>query len=187
MSHRATPPVNAGSGVTGQRIAAAVAVVLVLAAGWAMVSRLRPKQPAAPATTAISVVSEPAGAEAYLDDELLGRTPVTRVEVAQGEHVLVVTKQGYDPYRVRVLVGERQNVLSVPAAAIQYSHPGDAFVSVRAADGSWQDQPVRTGMNDGIMVEILSGLEEGQTVSVPVFGAWTPDQEGVAPDARPVP
>jgi len=88
---------------------------------------------------------------------------------------------------VRVLVGERENVLSVPAAAIQYTHSGEAFVSICAADDSWRDQPVRTGMNDGIMVEILSGLEEGQTVSVPVFAAWTPDQEGMPPDARPVP
>ncbi len=33
------------------------------------------------------------------------------------------------------------------------------------------------------MVEVLSGLEEGQTVVMPVFSPWTPDQGGMPPEA----
>ena len=88
---------------------------------------------------------------------------------------------------MRVLIGERDDVLSVPVAAIQYDWRMEAFVSVQTADGEWQDQPVELGMNDGIMVEVLSGLEEGQTVSMPVFAPWTPDQGGMSPAEVEVP
>jgi len=83
---------------------------------------------------------------------------------------------------MRVLIGERDDVLSVPAAAIQYNRRMEPVVSVQTADGEWQDQPVQLGMNDGIMVEVLSGLEEGQTIAMPVFSPWTPDQGGMPPE-----
>ena len=83
---------------------------------------------------------------------------------------------------MRVLIGERDDVLSVPAAAIQYNRRMEPIVSVQTADGEWQDQPVQLGMNDGIMVEVLSGLEEGQTIAMPVFSPWTPDQGGMPPE-----
>jgi len=83
---------------------------------------------------------------------------------------------------IRVMIGERDDVLAVPAAAIQYNRRMEPVVSVQTADGEWQNQPVQLGMNDGIMVEVLSGLEEGQTIAMPVFSPWTPDQGGMPPE-----
>ena len=83
---------------------------------------------------------------------------------------------------MRVLIGERDDVLAIPAAAIQYNRSREPVVSVQIADGEWQEQPVQLGMNDGIMVEVISGLKEGQTVVMPIFSPWTPDQGGMPPE-----
>ncbi|NLG28439.1 MAG: efflux RND transporter periplasmic adaptor subunit [Chloroflexi bacterium] len=79
---------------------------------------------------------------------------------------------------VRVLVGERDNVLVVPAAAVQYDMMGQPVVYVRANDGSWVSTSVELGMNDGIVVEVLDGLEEGQTVRIPVTISAPTTEEG---------
>jgi RND family efflux transporter MFP subunit len=69
---------------------------------------------------------------------------------------------------VRVVIGERQDVLTVPVAAILYRSPEEAYVKVRGADGKTSEQTVQVGLNDGILVEVLSGLSEGQQVLVPL-------------------
>jgi len=69
---------------------------------------------------------------------------------------------------VRVVVGERQNVLTVPVAALQYQQDGTVSVKVRTPDGKSAEQNVEIGLNDGILAEVLSGLEEGQVVWIPL-------------------
>jgi RND family efflux transporter MFP subunit len=75
---------------------------------------------------------------------------------------------------VRVVVGERQNVLTIPVAAVIYSASGETFVKVRSADGKTADQAIQVGLNDGILVEALSGLAEGQTVVIPLVSPQSP-------------
>ncbi len=79
---------------------------------------------------------------------------------------------------VRVLVGERDNVVAVPTVAVQYDPMGEPFVYVRSDDGAWIEAPVELGMNDGIMVEVLSGVEVGQTVRIPVSLETPVPEEG---------
>lgn len=79
---------------------------------------------------------------------------------------------------VRVLVGERDNVVAVPSVAVQYDPMGQPFVYVRSDDGAWVNTPVELGMNDGIMVEVLSGVEVGQTVRIPVSLETPVPEEG---------
>jgi RND family efflux transporter MFP subunit len=69
---------------------------------------------------------------------------------------------------VRVVIGERYNVLTVPAAALVYRTPEEIVVKVRSANGDTREQRVEIGLNDGILAEVLSGLSEGQTVLVPL-------------------
>jgi RND family efflux transporter MFP subunit len=69
---------------------------------------------------------------------------------------------------VRVVIGERQDVLTVPTAAILYRSPEEAYVKVRGADGKTSEQTVQVGLNDGILVEVLSGLSQGQQVLLPL-------------------
>jgi cobalt-zinc-cadmium efflux system membrane fusion protein len=68
----------------------------------------------------------------------------------------------------KVAVGSSQAALAVPKSALQ-TFEGKTVVFVRTDDG-FEPKPVETGRENGIMVEILSGLAPGQTyVSQGVF------------------
>jgi len=70
--------------------------------------------------------------------------------------------------RVSIPVGVATNVLYLPAHAVQ-TGPEGAFVFVADGEGL-QPRTIRTGVSDGVMVEITEGLEEGETVVVPMRG-----------------
>jgi len=74
----------------------------------------------------------------------------------------------------RVVIGERQDVLTMPAAAIRYNDMGETYASLRRNNGSIVEQLVEIGMNDGIVAEVLSGLRQGDTVMVPLVPATVP-------------
>jgi macrolide-specific efflux system membrane fusion protein len=81
----------------------------------------------------------------------------------------------------RAVIGERQDVLTVPAAALVYRTPEEVVVMVRGADGRAREQQVAIGLNDGILAEVLSGLSEGQTVLVPLVPPGEPFGPGPIP------
>lgn len=88
---------------------------------------------------------------------------------------------------IRVLVGEKEDVLTVPIAALHYLR-GEMAVSVQQADKTWKEQPVQVGLNDGIVAEIISGLEEGQIIRVPISIDPPIDSEPVTePGGAPAP
>ena len=70
--------------------------------------------------------------------------------------------------RVCIPVGVATNVLYLPAHAVQTGPEGNfEFVE----DGEdLQRRTVRTGVSDGVMVEITEGLEEGETIVAPIWG-----------------
>ena len=74
----------------------------------------------------------------------------------------------------RILIGERYNVLTIPSAAIRYNEMGETYVDLRRSETSIEQRTVELGMNDGIQVEVLSGLVEGDTVMVPLVPATSP-------------
>jgi HlyD family secretion protein len=50
-------------------------------------------------------------------------------------------------------------VMAVPESIVTFNAKGDsAWVQVREADGSWKKTPIRTGLSDGINIEVLDGL-----------------------------
>ena len=71
--------------------------------------------------------------------------------------------------RVAIPVGVALDVLYVPIHAV-YSGIDGSFVFVPSGDDVEQ-RPVKTGVSDGIMVEVTEGLEEGETVIVPTYGS----------------
>jgi HlyD family secretion protein len=75
---------------------------------------------------------------------------------------------------VRVVIGERQNVLTVPVAALVYQTDGTVSVKVRMPDGKTVEKNVEIGLNDGILAEVLFGLEEGQVVLIPLVPPQNP-------------
>lgn len=71
---------------------------------------------------ALFVTSAPSGATVVLDDQVVGQTPLTLTGLAEGEHTIVIEKQGYEPLtrQVQTPVGELTSV-GVNLASIQGS------------------------------------------------------------------
>lgn len=67
---------------------------------------------------------------------------------------------------VRVIIGEKTDALIIPAAALQFRPNGETYVTVQANGGQRQERTIKIGINDGIMVEVLDGLTEGETVVI---------------------
>jgi RND family efflux transporter MFP subunit len=61
--------------------------------------------------------------------------------------------------------GNVRDVLSVPVAAVM-RHDGEAFVFEPLPEGRYRRVVVQTGIDDGDMIEIVSGLQEGEPVVV---------------------
>jgi multidrug efflux pump subunit AcrA (membrane-fusion protein) len=64
---------------------------------------------------------------------------------------------------VSIVLQEKENVLWLPPAAIR-TYQGRDFVVVQLADGSQQRVDVLLGISTDERVEIVTGLEEGQTI-----------------------
>ena len=57
-----------------------------------------------------------------------------------------------------------ENVVTLPVAALAFHEDGAAYVLMKAADGSYTEQAVETGLSDGTTVEITSGVRAGDVV-----------------------
>ncbi len=69
--------------------------------------------------------------------------------------------------------GIAENVLTVPMTAVQgAADTGIVFIVLE--DGTHEERPVTLGLNDGINVEIVDGLTEGEMVLQFVPGARRP-------------
>jgi len=67
---------------------------------------------------------------------------------------------------LNIVVGQRQDVLLVPALAVQQSDEGNVVLVQDTPDGPAVTTPVQVGLSDGTYVEIASGLIEGDRVLV---------------------
>ncbi len=73
--------------------------------------------------------------------------------------------------------GIAENVLTVPMTAVEgAAQSGNVYISL--PDGSTETRAVTLGLNDGTMVEIVDGLEEGELILQFVPGASNPDEMG---------
>jgi len=65
---------------------------------------------------------------------------------------------------VTILIAENQDALLVPFASI-IREKREMFVNVVKPDGTEERRPVKIGLTDGVDTEIVSGLEENETVT----------------------
>ena len=65
---------------------------------------------------------------------------------------------------VTIETGSKQNVLRLPAYAVSQATDGWAVMVQDTADGPTSTVPVQIGISDGTYVEIVRGLNEGDTV-----------------------
>jgi len=75
---------------------------------------------------------------------------------------------------ITLVTGSKQNVLLLPAYAVQQTTDG-IVVNVLETSGSTSQTPVQTGLSNGVYVEITRGLNEGDTV-VATYKASTTGQ-----------
>ncbi|MEQ1565050.1 MAG: efflux RND transporter periplasmic adaptor subunit [Myxococcota bacterium] len=76
-----------------------------------------------------------------------------------------------------IVLDRREGVLAVEEAALSFED-GQPFVEVEAANGRYERRSVKVGLSDGLRIEVLEGLAEGDKIRVPQ-GA------GAAPSSRP--
>ena len=93
-----------------------------------------------------------------------GRVPRIIPEDFQLREGLTVT--------VSILVAERTDVLLIPSGAIT-TRGGQAYVQVVSPDGIIEERAIQTGISDWQYTEVIDGLEEGESVTVPQ-GTTTP-------------
>ncbi len=64
-----------------------------------------------------------------------------------------------------IIISERSNVLLVPNKAIKKDSEGNSVVKIMV-DEQIQERPVVIGISDGYQTEIVSGLDDGETVVI---------------------
>lgn len=65
---------------------------------------------------------------------------------------------------VTLLKDEVKNVVTLPMTAIQFNDDNSAFVLKEGAEGIAVENQITTGINDGIIVEIVSGVSDGEKI-----------------------
>lgn len=66
--------------------------------------------------------------------------------------------------QVFFLLGEAQDVVTVPVGAVREGTDGKSYVTVIAKDGATSRRQVEVGLTNRISAEIKNGLDEGETV-----------------------
>lgn len=81
--------------------------------------------------------------------------------------VAIQAPQGVLPgmqVEVKMLNQSAENVTLLPVEAIQFDAQNRAYIRTRASNGEYVDVYVETGINNGVTVEIVSGIANGTTV-----------------------
>jgi HlyD family secretion protein len=65
------------------------------------------------------------------------------------------------------------DVVTLPMKVIQFDSSNKPFVFQKAEDGVIRETPITTGINDGTIVEVKSGLSKGDTILYPSAVATT--------------
>lgn len=73
-----------------------------------------------------------------------------------------VTRAGYSA-TAEIFIARRENVLVLPERVIEY-RDDQPFVRIPGEDGNPMEQAVTLGLGDGLVIEVTSGLQEGDRV-----------------------
>jgi HlyD family secretion protein len=81
----------------------------------------------------------------------------------------------------QIVTESRQDIVAIPPRAIR-RHATDQVVDVRR-NGTVEEQVIATGLSDANNVEVLSGLNEGDVLVVPVLvgGSSEPERQPTLP------
>ena len=68
---------------------------------------------------------------------------------------------------VRIIVAQKSDVVQVPVEAVTRDEGGNASVTVVDESGQETERPVKLGLANNEMVEIVKGLQEGASLVIP--------------------
>ena len=77
---------------------------------------------------------------------------------------------------LKIVVGQRENVLLVPALAVQQGEEGNLVLVQDSPQGPAVQTRIELGLSDGLYVEVVRGLNEGDQVVI----EYQPTEEGPA-------
>lgn len=80
----------------------------------------------------------------------------------------------YMTAEVHIILGRAKNVLLIPSDALNNVSDAKAVVNILDKNGRLQSREIETGLNNKVMVEVLSGLKEGETVVTGVSNGVMP-------------
>lgn len=87
------------------------------------------------------------------------------VEIAVGRSDGALLRAGYSA-NADIVIEQRDSVLVIPERVVRFED-GKAFVTVHLGGERSEEREIQTGLSDGIQVEVLEGLEEGEKVVEP--------------------
>jgi len=177
---------NVGGGTTALKLADLSRIFVLVSVDESDIGRIAVGQSAQIAVDAYPDVSFPGRVVRVAAKGTTTSNVVTfevKVEVTGPKHGLLKPEMTAN---VQIVAVEKENVLLVPVTALQ-RQVGKRFVTVQKKDGTREQRIVETGASDGDVVEILSGLSDGETFTVPETGArgrWQQDGNKTADKAR---
>ena len=84
----------------------------------------------------------------------------------------------YMTAEVHIILGRAQKVLLIPSDALNDVSGKQAVVNVLDKNGKLEARDIETGLNNKVMVEVVSGLKEGETVVTGVSNGTMPSTSG---------
>ena len=67
-----------------------------------------------------------------------------------------------------VVLDRKENVLAINEALILFDENGNTSVEIEIADQQFEKRAIKTGLSDGIYIEILEGIEESDKIKKPI-------------------
>lgn len=74
-------------------------------------------------------------------------------------------RAGYSA-NANVVLARREDVLAIDEGLVQYENDTTTYVEIAVGDGKFERRDVKLGLSDGIKVEVLSGIQEGDEIKV---------------------
>lgn len=84
------------------------------------------------------------------------------VEIMMDESGSFPIRAGYSA-NAEIIIRKKENVLTIPERLIEFKN-GKAFVELQGQNNQIDKKEIKTGLSDGIMIEVLEGLKEGESL-----------------------
>jgi len=84
------------------------------------------------------------------------------VEISITENGGAVLRAGFSANAI-IIIQKKEKVLAIPERVVTFRNDS-SFVQLPGEKGVAKEQPIKTGLSDAINIEVISGLEENQTV-----------------------